>query len=83
MRIADYAEHSLGSGADAAAVCYVEAQVAGGRPVFGVGMHRNIVTASLNAIISAVNRAVERDGRLAGSERATLEKDVPVVLAPR
>ena len=77
VRIADYAEHSLGSGADAAAVCYVEAQVAGGRPVFGVGMHRNIVTASLNAIISAVNRAVERDGRLGA------EKDVPVVLASR
>jgi 2-isopropylmalate synthase len=62
VRIADYEEHAIGSGADAAAVCFVEAQMGDARPVFGVGMHGNIVTASLNAIISAVNRATRRAG---------------------
>jgi len=57
VRIVDYIEHAIGGGADASAVCFVEARVCEGKPVFGVGMHRNIVTASLNAIISAVNRA--------------------------
>jgi len=58
VRIVDYEEHAIGSGANACAVCFVEARVCDGRSVFGVGMHNNIVTASLNAIISAVNRAV-------------------------
>jgi 2-isopropylmalate synthase len=76
VRIVDYEEHAVGTGADATAVCFVEAQVGEGRPVFGVGMHRNIVTASLNAIIAAVNRAVDRGGVAEGSRGA--EKAVPV-----
>jgi 2-isopropylmalate synthase len=59
VRIADYEEHATGDGANAAAVCFVEAQIPGAAPVFGVGMHGNIVSASLNAIVSAVNRALE------------------------
>jgi 2-isopropylmalate synthase len=62
VRIVDYEEHAIGGGADAAAVCFVEATIGGAGAVFGVGMHRNIVTASLNAIVSAVNRAVRADG---------------------
>jgi 2-isopropylmalate synthase len=57
VRIVDYEERAIGSGAHASAVCFVEAQVGDAGPVFGVGMHSNIVTASLNAIVSAVNRA--------------------------
>jgi 2-isopropylmalate synthase len=76
VRIVDYEEHAVGRGADATAVCFVEAKVGEGLPVFGVGMHRNIVTASLNAIISAVNRAVDRDGAPTGSRGA--ENTVPV-----
>jgi 2-isopropylmalate synthase len=57
IRIVDYEEHAIGGGADAAAVCFVEAQIGGNSTLFGVGMHHNIVTASLNAIVSAVNRA--------------------------
>ena len=60
VRVADYEEHAIGSGADAVAVCFVEIHTKNARSVFGVGMHRNIVTASLNAIISAVNRAEAR-----------------------
>ena len=60
VRIAGYDEHAIGDGADAVAICFVEAQVADSRLVFGVGMHGNIVSASLNAIISAVNRSMHR-----------------------
>jgi 2-isopropylmalate synthase len=77
VRIADYEEHAIGRGADAAAVCFVEAQICDTRPVFGVGMHGNIVTASLNAIISAVNRAIRREGtllRTSGVEQSAMLK---------
>jgi 2-isopropylmalate synthase len=55
--IVDYREHSTGAGADATAVAYVEAKLVDGRTVFGVGMDRNIVSASLRAVTSAANRA--------------------------
>jgi 2-isopropylmalate synthase len=55
VEIVDYAEHALGEGADATAVAYVEARV-GGKTRWGVGVDANIVTASLRAVVSAVNR---------------------------
>jgi 2-isopropylmalate synthase len=55
LEIVDYAEHALGEGADASAVAYVEARI-GGRARWGVGVDANIVTASLRAVVSAVNR---------------------------
>lgn len=58
VRITNYEEHALGDGADAAAICFVEAEVGEAAPVFGVGMHGNIVSASLRAIVSAINRAL-------------------------
>jgi 2-isopropylmalate synthase len=58
VRIADYQEHAIGNGANALAISFVEAQVSDAQPVFGVGMHNSIVSASLNAIISAVNGSV-------------------------
>jgi 2-isopropylmalate synthase len=59
--VVDYREHAVGAGADAAAVAYVEARTKDGRTLFGVGMDTNIVTASLRAVTSAVNR-MRRDG---------------------
>jgi 2-isopropylmalate synthase len=56
LRVLDYREHAVGSGADARAVAYVEAEI-DGRTLWGVGRHANIVTASLTAICSAFNRA--------------------------
>ncbi|GIL00001.1 MAG: 2-isopropylmalate synthase [Alphaproteobacteria bacterium] len=56
MRVVDYSEHAVGDGADATAIAYVEARAADGRTLFGVGMHANIVTASLRAVTSAANR---------------------------
>jgi 2-isopropylmalate synthase len=56
VRVLDYAEHALSAGGDARAAAYVECEV-DGRTVWGVGIDSNIVTASLNAVASAVNRA--------------------------
>ncbi|GAB2747964.1 2-isopropylmalate synthase [Nocardioides pakistanensis] len=55
VRVLDYAEHALSSGGDAIAAAYVECAV-GGQVLWGVGLDPNIVTASLKAVISAVNR---------------------------
>ncbi len=57
VRILDYDEHAVGSGADATAVSFVELRAGQSDPVMGVAMHRNILTASLQAITSALNRA--------------------------
>jgi 2-isopropylmalate synthase len=56
VELADYSEHALSEGADAKAAAYVEARI-GGRTRWGVGLDANIVTASLRAVVSAVNRA--------------------------
>ncbi len=55
-RVLDYSEHAMGAGADAQAVAFLEVAV-GGRVLWGVGIDGNIVTASLLAVASAVNRA--------------------------
>ncbi len=56
IRVLDYAEHALSSGGDALAAAYVECEVAG-EIVWGIGIHHNIVTASLRAVVCAANRA--------------------------
>jgi len=55
VRVLDYAEHALSAGGDAVAAAYVECLV-GDDVLWGVGIDANIVTASLKAVISAVNR---------------------------
>jgi 2-isopropylmalate synthase len=59
VRVLDYVEHALSSGGDARAAAYLECAV-GDRILWGVGVDSNIVTASLKAVVSAVNRA-EKD----------------------
>jgi 2-isopropylmalate synthase len=56
IRVLDYAEHAIGAGSDARAAAYVEA-ASGGRVLWGIGIDPNIVTSSLHAVVSAVNRA--------------------------
>jgi 2-isopropylmalate synthase len=56
VRVLDYAEHALSAGSDAKAAAYVECQI-GDRVLWGVGIDANTVTASLKAVLSAVNRA--------------------------
>ncbi|MBB2945655.1 2-isopropylmalate synthase [Actinoplanes lutulentus] len=55
-RVLDYQEHALTSGGDAQAAAYVEVQV-GDVSVWGVGIDANIVSASIKAVTSAINRA--------------------------
>jgi 2-isopropylmalate synthase len=55
VRVLDYAEHALSAGENAQAAAYVECSI-NGETRWGVGIDANIVTASLRAIISAVNR---------------------------
>ena len=54
--VLSYHEHALSGGADARAVAYVELRAADGRSLFGAGMDDNIVSASLKAIVSGLNR---------------------------
>jgi 2-isopropylmalate synthase len=56
VRVLDYAEHAMSAGGDARAAAYVECAV-GDRVLWGVGIDPNIVSASLRAVVSAVNRA--------------------------
>ncbi len=56
VSVLDYAEHALSEGGDATAAAYVECQV-GDSVLWGVGIDPSITTASLKAIVSALNRA--------------------------
>jgi 2-isopropylmalate synthase len=56
VRVLDYHEHAIGSGANAQAMAYLELRI-GQRTLFGVGRDSNIVSASLKAIISGIQRA--------------------------
>ena len=57
LRVLDYHEHAIGSGADARAVAYLELRVGESQTLFGVGIDANIVSASLKAIISGLSRS--------------------------
>ena len=68
VKLYDYVEHALSAGGDALAAAYVELNVNGKR-LWGVGIDADISTASLKAVVSAVNRAVRSevgDRELAG-----------------
>ncbi len=58
LRVVDYSEHALAGGADARAAAYVEVEGNSGRRC-GVGIHEDIVMASLRALVSAVDRMEE------------------------
>jgi len=59
VQVADYYEHAMSSGGDANAAAYLECTVAGGT-FWGVGIDPSTTTASLKAVISAVNRALRQ-----------------------
>lgn len=58
--LVEYSEHALSQSADAEAVCYIQLNIDGGR-YCGVGVSHDIVQASLNGILCAINRAVGQD----------------------
>ena len=55
--LVSYNEHSLGTGADSQAVAYIEIRASNGQTCFGAGMDTSIDIASINAVLSALNRA--------------------------
>lgn len=57
LDIIDYSEHAIGQGTDARAAAYVECRVGDGPVLFGVGISRDVATASVRAILSAANSA--------------------------
>ena len=61
MVVEDYSEHSLQQGSDATAICYMEVSNENGDRWFGAGINSNIVAASLEALVSAANRALAND----------------------
>ncbi|MDV8078286.1 2-isopropylmalate synthase [Rhodococcus sp. IEGM 1370] len=63
VSVLDYSEHAMSAGDDAQAAAYVEASVTSpagvATTVWGVGIATSITTASLRAVVSAVNRALK------------------------
>jgi 2-isopropylmalate synthase len=57
IAVLGYYEHALGAGADARAAAYVEAGLPHRKTIFGVGIDRDIVSASLRAVASIAGRA--------------------------
>ena len=57
VRVLDFHEHALSSGGDASAAAYLECAI-GGDVYWGVGVDPNTTTASLKAVVSAINRAI-------------------------
>ena len=57
VRVLDYYEHALSAGGDASAAAYLECAI-GDEVFWGVGIDPNTTTASLKAVVSAINRAI-------------------------
>ncbi len=60
FEVVAYEERSHGQGSDAQAMAFVEIRTPTRPSLFGIGRHANIVTASLLAVLCAVNRAITR-----------------------
>ncbi len=58
--VLSYSEHSLGSGAKARAVSYIQIKTERGQTFFGAGIDTNIELASIKAVVSALNRALAK-----------------------
>ncbi|WP_076998469.1 2-isopropylmalate synthase [Variovorax sp. KK3] len=70
IRVIDYHQHAIGTGADAQAVAYLELRVDESQTLFGVGRDADIVSASLKAIVSGLVRARAQGASSAQSEAA-------------
>ena len=60
LKVRDYEEHSLGEGADASAIAYMDL-AAGNHTLFGAGIDTNTVAAALKALVSGANRVMAGD----------------------
>ncbi|QWC55729.1 2-isopropylmalate synthase [Erythrobacter sp. 3-20A1M] len=57
LEVCDYTEHALSTGREARAAAYLECRDADGRTVWGCGIDEDVATASVRAVLSAVNTA--------------------------
>ena len=73
VHVQNYHEHAIGAGEDATAVAYVQLRAGGDKAVYGVGEDPNIVTATLKAVTSAVNRAVAQKAVAIAPARAPVD----------
>ncbi len=71
VEIIDYHEHSRGQGSDAEAIAYVEVRI-DGEAVFGVGTDESITSASMKAVMSAINRKLSSQEPAANVTAASL-----------
>lgn len=55
LEVRDYSEHAMGQGSDAKAAAYVECLTPAGGTVWGVGIHTDVATAGVRAVLSAAN----------------------------
>ena len=62
--LVEYSEHALSHSADAEAICYIQLNIEGQR-VCGVGRSADIIQASLDAILGAINVAVRAEAEYA------------------
>ena len=60
FEVLSYSEHSLGKGAEARAVSYIQIKTGRGRTLYGAGIDTNIELASIKAIVSALNRTLAK-----------------------
>ncbi|MBI2755113.1 MAG: 2-isopropylmalate synthase [Chloroflexi bacterium] len=85
--VVDYAEHAISAGHEARAAAYVELKDAEGNRRWGVGIDQSILTASLQAVISAINHLVKGDTATTDAARdrmgaAALVPEAPAERAP-
>lgn len=66
--ILDYNEHSLSAGSSSKACAYVEIKDCMEEDRFGVGVHDDIIAASIQALVSAINRALIGKAKIKGEE---------------
>ena len=59
LEVADYSEHALTTGRDSRAAAYLECRTADGRTIWGCGIDEDVATASVRAVLSAANSAIE------------------------
>lgn len=71
VEIIDYHEHSRGQGSDAEAIAYVDVRI-GSESVFGVGTDESITSASMKAVMSAINRQLSSAAPAANVTAETL-----------
>ena len=59
LEVVDYTEHALTTGRDSRAAAYLECRDARGRTIWGCGIDEDVATASVRAVLSAANSAIE------------------------